>query len=88
MELHIDANATKSAISRRGTGRMKHIETQHLWIQQAILNGRIRCLKIPRCENFSDMLTHHWTKKDGDGHLKSASVVVGTNDGDIILGQS
>ena len=69
VKLHIDASATKSAITRRGTGRMKHIETQHLWIQQSIHNGRIKCLKIPRSDNFSDMLTHHWSRTDGDKYL-------------------
>ena len=76
LELNIDASATKGAITRKGAGRMKHVETQYLWIQQATADGRIRCRKIPRETNVADMMTHHWNRKDGEKHLQGMSLIL------------
>ena len=65
VRLHIDASATKGALTRRGTGRMKHIETQYLWAQQVAQQKKVECTKIPRLENVSDILTHHWSPSEG-----------------------
>ena len=70
VSLCIDAAATKSAITRKGVGRMKHIEIQYLWIQQVVHQGKVACRKIPRRENAADALTHPWTLKDGPAHFQ------------------
>ena len=74
MDLFLDANATKGAISRKGVGRMKHIEVKHLWIQQAVHEKRFTCHKIARSVNCADLLTHPWTKADGTKHLGRMNV--------------
>ena len=38
---HIDSSAALSIISRTGLGKAKHIETQHLWLQEAVRNNRL-----------------------------------------------
>ena len=51
---------------------MKHISVSDLWMQEVIEQGKLRCDKIARNEYISDMRTHHWSKKDGDVHMKNA----------------
>ena len=66
LQLYIDASATKGSVSRTGAGRLKHVETQHLWLQQHVKSGRITCTKIPRYDNTADMMTHAWKAADGE----------------------
>ena len=75
MVLYLDAEATKGAISRKGVGRMKHIEVKYLWIQPAVHQKRFICCRISRDINCSDLLTHAWGKVDGERHLKRMGVV-------------
>ena len=44
---------------------MKHIEVQHLWLQQMNAKGRLEVLKIKREENVADMFTHSWSAAEG-----------------------
>ena len=55
-----DSSAAKGAVSRVGTGRMKHVATQSLWVQERVAKGDLTFFKVPRSENFSDFCTHHW----------------------------
>ena len=39
--LYTDSSAAKGAIHRSGTGRMKHVEAQHLWVQEMAAKGAV-----------------------------------------------
>ena len=58
--LYTDSSAAKGAIQRSGTGRMKHIEAQHLWVQEMASKGALVYKQIPRSENYADLFTKHW----------------------------
>ena len=58
LEILTDASACRGMLLRRGAGRVKHLVTKQLWVQGAIECQGIRVLKIPRDDNFADMLTH------------------------------
>ena len=45
--------------SRRGLGRAKHEQVQHLWVQSLVQEGSIASTKIPGEEKRSDMMTKH-----------------------------
>ena len=55
-----DSSAAQGIVARRGTGRVKHLRTQQLWVQEAAATGRLKYAKIPRALNYADLLTHHW----------------------------
>ena len=55
-----DSSAARGAVSRVGTGRMKHVSTQTLWVQERVTKGELTFSKVPRTENFADLCTHHW----------------------------
>ena len=56
---HVDAAACKGMLMRRGVGGVKHIETKHLWIQEAIMQKSINVVKIPRDKNLADALASY-----------------------------
>ena len=55
--LYTDSSAAKGAIHRLGAGRMKHVEAQHLWVQEMAAKATLEYKKVPRCENCGDLLT-------------------------------
>ena len=69
VHMFTDASACKGAIMRRGTGRLKHIQVQELWLQECVRRGRIVVRKIGREDNCSDLLTHHWAAREAGNHL-------------------
>ena len=40
LNLHMDATATMCLVNRRGLGKAKHVEVQHLWLQEASKSKR------------------------------------------------
>ena len=57
LELYSDATAAIGMCKREGLGRVRHLSTADLWIQQLIRHDRIRLFKCPSIENPSDMCT-------------------------------
>ena len=57
--LLIDAKATLGMISRRGLGQLRHVEVQHLWIQDTIKSRRITVERVKSAENVADMMTKY-----------------------------
>ena len=55
--LHLDSTAALSLTHRAGLGKAKHIELQHLWIQEAIRAGRIKATKVHTDINPADLMT-------------------------------
>ena len=67
---HTDSNAARGVVMRTGKGRLKHVSTQHLWVQEKATTGAIEYVKTPRVSNPADLLTHHLNAADGAHHLK------------------
>ena len=53
----MDASTGIAIGSRRGLGRVKHIDTVFLWVQQLVTNKRIRLDKRPTGSMLADFLT-------------------------------
>ena len=52
-----DSSAAKGIASRRGLGKVRHVEVNQLWIQDKVAKGEIELVKIPGNENVADALT-------------------------------
>ena len=74
-ELLTDSSAAMGMVMREGAGRVKHLDIKSLWIQERESLGDLKVKKIPRLENWSDLLTHHWTEQEGLRHLGGMSIV-------------
>ena len=55
--LHIDSSSALSIINRVGLSKLKHIEIQHLWVQELIRDRRIKTAKIAGDSNTADLMT-------------------------------
>jgi hypothetical protein len=54
-----DSTAAIGICSRQGLGKLRHLDTHTLWVQQAVRTGRIELKKILGTENPADLMTNH-----------------------------
>ena len=59
VELSTDSSAAKAIATRRGVGKVKHLETRTLWVQDQVDRGRIGLRKICGQTNVADLLTKY-----------------------------
>ena len=58
IEIFNDSSGSKCIVQRIGCGKVKHLETRQLWIQEHVNSKDVKVSKIPREYNASDCLTH------------------------------
>ena len=68
MEVQIttDSSTGKSVASRRGAGKIRHLDTRELWIQERVARGDIMIEKVRGEDNVADGLTKHVDKQKMD----------------------
>ena len=76
VEIAPDSSGAKSFASRRGSGRIRHIEVKWLWLQQAVADGRFRMTKVAGAKNPADILTKHKGLRDFKDQLMRVNVQV------------
>ena len=54
-----DSSAAIGICSRQGLGKLRHLDTHTLWVQQAVRSGKIDLRKIRGEQNPADLLTKH-----------------------------
>jgi hypothetical protein len=59
-----DSSAAIGICTRQGLGKLRHLDTQTLWIQQAVRSGRIDLRKVGGEVNPADLLTKHMSSQD------------------------
>jgi hypothetical protein len=57
--IHTDSTAAKGISKRTGTGKIKHLDIQYLWIQQHIAMKNFRLAKVPGRRNPADLMTKY-----------------------------
>ena len=64
-----DSSAAIGICSRQGLGKLRHLDTHTLWIQQAVRTERIDLKKVLGTENPADLLTKHGISRERLGQL-------------------
>ena len=59
-----DSSVAIGICSRQGLGKLRHLDTHTLWIQQAVRSGRVDLRKVAGTENPADLLTKHSLSRD------------------------
>ena len=59
IEVHSDATAAIGICKRQGLGRVRHLATADLWLQQRVKARDLTLYKVPGRHNPSDLLTKH-----------------------------
>ena len=54
-----DSSAAIGICSRQGLGKLRHLDTHTLWVQQAVRTGRVDLRKVLGEENPADLFTKH-----------------------------
>ena len=54
-----DSSATLGICGRQGLGKLRHLDTQYLWVQQKVRDGSVELLKVKGEHNPADLFTKH-----------------------------
>ena len=65
-----DSTASKGICSRQGLGKVRHLDTQSLWIQQRIRNHDLDLYKIAGEENPADLGTKYLNEKKMEKYME------------------
>ena len=64
LELLVDSSAAKSFVSKRGAGKMRHIEVRWFWLQEEVRAGRVVVTKVRGEWNPADLMTKYLNSKE------------------------
>ena len=67
--VHTDSSAAVGITARKGLGKLRHIQTQFLWVQDKVRSGNLVVQKVAGEENVADALTN-----GGGGALRQLDV--------------
>ena len=68
MEVKINGDS-----SRRGCGKVKHLEVKQFWLQEQVRSGKVDFHEVSRINNPSDAL-NHCIKEEAKNHFKHVSL--------------
>ena len=64
-----DASAAKGIASRRGLGKVRHIEVHQLWVQDKVAAGELEIRKVDGQASIAAILTKHVAAEDIRVHM-------------------
>ncbi len=76
LNIQTDASVAQSIASRRGAGKVQHIEVNQLWLQERVFSGEIIIENIKGTDNVADLLTKFKFHEDIQNHLKWTNIKV------------
>ena len=68
-----DSSAAKGMASRKGLGKVRHVEVNQLWVQQKVGSGEIELKKVEGVNNLADALTKYVDQDGINKHLKGTN---------------
>ena len=80
-----DASAAIAISQRSGLGKLRHIQTQYLWLQERVSAKGVQLTKVVGTANPADMLTKHLAIADLQRHLDFGNLIIraGRADGSL-----
>ena len=69
VRLWTDSTACKGICNRAGIGKLKHIDVQLLWLQDAVRKGIVELVKVRGDVNPADLMTKHLDRTTAEKHL-------------------
>ena len=74
LRVHSDATAAIGITKRRGLGKVRHLHTADLWIQERVRNGDVDLVKVLGTENPADLFTKYLDASTMDAALARLNV--------------
>ena len=75
VEVNTDSSSAIGTTSRKGLGKMKHVQTRYLWIQERLSTGCFKLEKVGANSNVSDVCTKAVSAECMNKHMKSTGQV-------------
>ena len=72
--LKTDASAAKGIGSRKGLGKVRHLEVSQLWLQDKVARKDLEVEKVEGKKNRADALTKHVPREGLEQHLQVVEV--------------
>ena len=82
VSLWSDASAAIAISQRSGLGKLRHIQTQYLWLQERVSCKDVALTKVLGTNNPADLLTKHLSRPDMDRHLGFSGLIIRTGRAD------
>ena len=76
LRLRTDATAAIGMSRRLGVGKVRHLDTSLLWVQERVRSGEVSIEKIPGPQNPGDALTKYWLGPELRGHFSRMNVEI------------
>ena len=70
------ASAAKGIASRKGLGKVRHIDVSRLWLQEKVSKGEIVIEKVSTRNNIADAMTKHVDSGRLNRHMNSVGLVI------------
>ena len=64
-----DASAALAIIARKGIGKIRHLDTNFLWVQEQAAKGKLKYTKVAGKENGGDLFTKALTWEEIAQHV-------------------
>ena len=74
LEVHSDATAAIGICKRQGLGRVRHLATADLWVQQKVRSKELKLFKLPGRDNPSDLMTKYKTSPETNRFLSMMGI--------------
>jgi hypothetical protein len=75
VHLHSDATAAIGIARRKGSGKIRHLDTTDLWIQDKITSKKMQLSEVLGVENMADVLTKYVDKNSMSSALARMNIV-------------
>ena len=85
-----DALAAIAISQRSGLGKLRHIQTQYIWLQERVSAKDLSLTKVVGTSNPADMMTKYLARADMDKHLEFSDLILRTGraDGSLQIGST
>ena len=78
-----DSTAAKGMTNRKEHGKVKHLQTCELWLQEVVEDKRVDIQKVGTKDNPADLMTKHLDGRTAAEHLKRLSATTATGRHDL-----
>ena len=68
-----DASAALAIVARRGLGKLRHLDTNYLWIQEQAAEGDLNFKKVAGVDNGTDLFTKTLSWNEIQSHIQKLS---------------
>ena len=68
-----DASAALAIVARRGLGKLRHLDTNYLWIQEKAAKGDLNFKKVAAVDNGADLFTKTLSWNEIQSHIHKLS---------------